>query len=76
MSKRARADDDPGFTRGRKNNRVWYDCNICDKYGTCKRGRMTAHIRTHSGIKLYTCSECNDEFVQKGNLKRHKQHNC
>ena len=30
-----------------------------------------AHLRTHFGIKPYTCSICSKEFNDKGNLKTH-----
>src|SRR5699024_6667518 len=33
--------------------------------------RLDLHLRTHSGVKLYKCPECDKSFTKKGNLAVH-----
>ena len=49
-----------------------FKCMIagCDKFFK-KSCNIKDHIRLHSGIKPYKCSECTKTFTQKGNLKKH-----
>ena len=32
---------------------------------------FTEHLRTHSGVKLYQCSQCDKDFAQKNHLTTH-----
>jgi len=48
-----------------------YACVQCPKtFG--KPSNLTRHLRSHFGIKGYSCDECSAEFVDSTRLKEHK----
>lgn len=47
-----------------------YECEICEK--RCKKRRdIERHIRSHIGLKPYSCPKCSKSYTRKNGLKDH-----
>ncbi|XP_020290952.1 zinc finger protein 2-like [Pseudomyrmex gracilis] len=51
-------------------NQNGYACKICRKFYE-RRDKCTVHVKTHLGIKQYTCVVCNAKFVCKSDVMKH-----
>ncbi|XP_029155787.1 zinc finger protein 37-like [Nylanderia fulva] len=47
-----------------------YACKLCRKFYE-RRDKCTVHVKTHLGIKQYTCVVCNAKFVCKSDVMKH-----
>lgn len=47
-----------------------YACKLCQKFYE-RRDKCTVHVKTHLGIKQYTCILCNAKFVCKSDVMKH-----
>ena len=47
------------------NEGTWLTCNICQKFSAS--GELNEHLRRHKGVEIYTCSQCQKNFVQYRN---------
>lgn len=47
-----------------------YACKLCHKFYE-RRDKCTVHVKTHLGIKQYTCVVCNAKFVCKSDVMKH-----
>eukprot|EP00466_Bigelowiella_natans_P013681 jgi/Bigna1/90143/estExt_fgenesh1_pg.C_630066 len=47
-----------------------YRCLYCKKEFK-QKSNIEAHVRVHTGARLFNCSVCNKSFSQKSNLNRH-----
>ncbi|CAL1688702.1 unnamed protein product [Lasius platythorax] len=47
-----------------------YECKLCRKFYE-RRDKCTVHVKTHLGIKQYTCVVCNAKFVCKSDVMKH-----
>lgn len=47
-----------------------YACKLCRKFYE-RRDKCTVHVKTHLGIKQYTCIVCNAKFVCKSDVMKH-----
>ncbi|XP_011647926.1 zinc finger protein 37-like [Pogonomyrmex barbatus] len=47
-----------------------YACKLCQKFYE-RRDKCTVHVKTHLGIKQYTCVVCNAKFVCKSDVMKH-----
>lgn len=50
---------------------IWQHDN-CQKTFT-KIWNMLDHVRVHQNIRVHHCEECNRDFIQKGNKKKHDE---
>ena len=60
-----------GYRKKRKKERE-YSCHQCDKVFT-RRYRLTAHMRSHDGIKKFRCVVCGKMFGRNDHVLRHMQ---
>lgn len=51
-------------------NQSGYACKLCRKFYE-RRDKCTVHVKTHLGIKQYTCVVCNAKFVCKSDVMKH-----
>ena len=49
----------------------YFQCHLCQKEFQTKGG-LAAHIRVHTGEKLYSCDICGESFAYGERLERHK----
>jgi len=47
-----------------------YTCKLCRKFYE-RRDKCMVHVKTHLGIKQYTCIVCNAKFVCKSDVMKH-----
>lgn len=47
-----------------------YACKLCRKFYE-RRDKCTVHVKTHLGIRQYTCIVCNAKFVCKSDVMKH-----
>ena len=47
-------------------------CGVCQREFD-KRCNLKDHLRIHSGIKPFSCTECGKSFKQKAQLSKHKR---
>lgn len=52
------------------NNQTSYSCKLCRKVYE-RRDKCTVHVKTHLGIKQYTCIICQARFVCKSDVMKH-----
>ena len=75
----SRNDREGGFIRNPRNpsnpRTVKHQCSFCD-YASNKKSRITCHLSVHGIGERYQCDQCDKDFGQKQNLKRHieRQH--
>ncbi|XP_055325771.1 gastrula zinc finger protein XlCGF57.1-like [Sitodiplosis mosellana] len=48
-----------------------YECHLCKKSIGSNRTKMLQHMRVHSGVKPFKCTQCPKQFAQKCNLNSH-----
>lgn len=51
-------------------NQNGYACKLCRKFYE-RRDKCTVHVKTHLGIKQYTCVVCSAKFVCKSDVMKH-----
>lgn len=51
-------------------NQNGYVCKLCKKFYE-RKDKCTVHVKTHLGIKQYTCILCNAKFVCKSDVMKH-----
>lgn len=49
-----------------------FECYLCD-YAPRQFYCLKLHMRTHTGIKNFSCEVCSKRFALKGSLKKHRQ---
>ncbi|KAK0094497.1 hypothetical protein PV326_010719 [Microctonus aethiopoides] len=47
-----------------------YSCKLCRKFYE-RRDKCTVHVKTHLGIKQYSCTLCSAKFVCKSDVMKH-----
>lgn len=47
-----------------------YSCKLCFKFYE-RRDKCTVHVKTHLGIRQFTCIVCNAKFVCKSDVMKH-----
>ncbi|EZA50541.1 hypothetical protein DMN91_009817 [Ooceraea biroi] len=52
------------------NEQTGYACKLCRKFYE-RRDKCTVHVKTHLGIKQYTCVVCSAKFVCKSDVMKH-----
>ncbi|XP_051776406.1 zinc finger protein 1035 [Erpetoichthys calabaricus] len=55
------------------NNNGLYACKLCSKT-FAKKGAFSRHVQTHSGLKLFSCSNCTRSYSRSDNLKHHMKY--
>ena len=68
--KRGAGGREAGGGKKKKKGKTVHLCTVC-LYETDRKSNLTAHMRTHTGVKPYACKECTFRSAYKSDLTKH-----